>query len=141
MNDKCAAGTGRFLDISARNLEVEVDQMEILHFEAKDTPLPINSTCAVFAESEIISLLAAGHQSSEIASGIHYSIAKRIVRMAGRGRVEDSVLFDGGTALNKGMVDALENELMRPVFVNPFPQFTTAFGAALAAKERYINND
>jgi len=141
MNDKCAAGTGRFLDISARNLEVEVDQMEILHFKAKDTPLPINSTCAVFAESEIISLLAAGHQSSEIASGIHYSIAKRIVRLAGRGRVENSVLFDGGTALNKGMVDALENELMRPVFVNPFPQFTTAFGAALAAKERYINND
>ena len=141
MNDKCAAGTGRFLDISARNLEVEVDQMEILHFEAKDTPLPINSTCAVFAESEIISLLAAGHNSSEIASGIHYSIAKRIVRLAGRGRVEDSVLFDGGTALNKGMLDALENELMRPVFVNPFPQFTTAFGAALIAKEGYINND
>ena len=141
MNDKCAAGTGRFLDISARNLEVEVDQMETLHFEAKDTPLPINSTCAVFAESEIISLLAAGHQSSEIASGIHYSIAKRIVRLAGRGRVEDSVLFDGGTALNKGMVDALENELMRPVFVNPFPQFTTAFGAALIAIQRHCDDD
>lgn len=141
MNDKCAAGTGRFLDISARNLEVEVDQLEILHFEAKDTPLPINSICAVFAESEIISLLAAGHQSSEIASGIHYSIAKRIVRLAGRGRVEDAVLFDGGTALNKGMVDALENELMRPVYVNDYPQFTTAFGAALIAKERYADDE
>ena len=140
MNDKCAAGTGRFLDISARNLEVEVDQLEKLHFEAKDSPLPINSTCAVFAESEIISLLAAGHKSSEIASGIHYSIAKRIVRLAGRGRVEDAVLFDGGTALNKGMLNALENELMRPVFVNPFPQFTTAFGAALIAKERHSYN-
>jgi len=141
MNDKCAAGTGRFLDISARNLEVEVDQLEILHFEAKDTPLPINSICAVFAESEIISLLAAGHQSSEIASGIHYSIAKRIVRLAGRGRVEDVVLFDGGTALNKGMVDALENELMRPVYVNLFPQFTTAYGAALIALERHVDNN
>jgi len=141
MNDKCAAGTGRFLDISARNLEVEVDQLEILHFEAKDTPLPINSICAVFAESEIISLLAAGHQSSEIASGIHYSIAKRIVRLAGRGRVEDAVLFDGGTALNKGMVDALENELMRPVYVNDYPQFTTAFGAALIAKERHTDDE
>ncbi len=137
MNDKCAAGTGRFLDISARNLEIEVDELERLHFEAKDTPLPINSICAVFAESEIISLLAAGHQSSEIASGIHYSIAKRIARMAGRGRIEDAVLFDGGTALNKGMVDALENELMRPVYVNDFPQFTTAYGAALIARERY----
>ena len=140
MNDKCAAGTGKFLDISARNLEVEVDQLEVLHFEAKDTPLPINSICAVFAESEIISLLAAGHQSSEIASGIHYSIAKRIARLAGRGKVEDAVLFDGGTALNKGMVYALENELMRPVYVNTFPQFTTAFGAAIIAVERYIDN-
>ena len=141
MNDKCAAGTGRFLDISARNLEVEVQELEVLHFKAKDTPLPINSTCAVFAESEIISLLAAGHHSSEIASGIHYSIAKRITRLASRGRVEDTVLFDGGTALNKGMVDALENELMRPVHVNSFPQFTTSYGAALIAKERYVDND
>ena len=136
MNDKCAAGTGRFLDISARNLEVEVDQLEVLHSEAKDSPLPINSICAVFAESEIISLLAAGHNRSEIASGIHYSIAKRIARLAGRGRIEDAVLFDGGTALNKGMVEALEDELMRPVYVNPFPQFTTAYGAALLALER-----
>lgn len=141
MNDKCAAGTGRFLDISARNLEVDVDQLQELHFKAKDSPLPINSTCAVFAESEIISLLAAGHKSSEIASGIHYSIAKRIVRLAGRGKIEDAVLFDGGTALNKGMVDALENELMRPVYVNSFPQFTTAFGAAIKALEKYNSNE
>ncbi|MEN8187960.1 MAG: acyl-CoA dehydratase activase [Bacteroidota bacterium] len=139
MNDKCAAGTGRFLDISARNLEVEVQELEVLHFKAKDTPLPINSICAVFAESEIISLLASGHHSSEIASGIHYSIAKRISRLANRGRIEDTVLFDGGTALNKGMVDALENELMRPVLVNSFPQFTTSYGAALIAKVRYLD--
>jgi len=139
MNDKCAAGTGKFLDISARNLEVEVTELEVLHFESKDTPLPINSICAVFAESEIISLLAAGHKTSEIASGIHYSIAKRITRLAGRAKIQDAVLFDGGTALNKGMVEALENELMRPVYVNSFPQFTTAFGAALIAKERYLD--
>ncbi len=141
MNDKCAAGTGKFLDISARNLEVDVEELEKLHFKAKDTPLPINSICAVFAESEIISLLAAGHSSFEIVSGIHYSIAKRIMRLANRGNIEDSVLFDGGTALNKGMVDALENELMRQVHVNSFPQFTTAYGAALIAMERYVEND
>ena len=141
MNDKCAAGTGKFLDISARNLEVDVQELENLHFKAKDTPLPINSICAVFAESEIISLLAAGHNSFEIVSGIHYSIAKRIVRLANRGDIEDALLFDGGTALNNGMVDALENELMRPVYVNPFPQFTTSYGAALIAKERYLEND
>ncbi len=141
MNDKCAAGTGRFLDISARNLEVEVQELENLHFDAKDTPLPINSICAVFAESEIISLLAAGHNSSEIACGIHYSIAKRIIRLVNRGRIEDVVLFDGGTALNGGMADALENELMRPVHINSFPQFTTSYGAALIAKERYFYNE
>ena len=141
MNDKCAAGTGKFLDISARNLEVEVQELEVLHFQAKDTPLPINSICAVFAESEIISLLAAGHNTSEIASGIHYSIAKRITRLAGRGKIQDAVLFDGGTALNKGMVEALENELMREIHVNPFPQFTTSYGAALIAKERYLDED
>jgi len=125
MNDKCAAGTGKFLDVSVRSLEVEVQELQAL---------PINSICAVFAESEIISLLAAGHQTAEIASGIHYFIAKRITRLASRGRVEDAVLFDGRTALNKGMVDALENELMRAVHVNPFPQFTTSYGATLIAK-------
>lgn len=140
MNDKCAAGTGKFLDISARNLEVEITEMQTLHYGAKDTPLPINSICAVFAESEIISLLAAGHQTTEIASGIHYSIAKRITRLAGRGKIQDAVLFDGGPALNGGMVDALENELMRAVHVNPFPQFTTAFGAALIARERFLDD-
>ena len=141
MNDKCAAGTGKFLDMSARNLEVEVTELEVLHFKAKDTPLPINSICAVFAESEIISLLAAGHNTSEIASGIHYSIAKRITRLAGRGKIQDAVLFDGGTALNKGMVEALENELMRAVYVNSFPQYTTSYGAALIAKDRYLDED
>ena len=95
----------------------------------------------VEAELEIISLLAAGHNSFEIVSGIDYSIAKRMTSPANRGSIEDAVLFDGGTALNKGMVDVLENELMRPVHVNSFPQFTTAYGAAFIAKERYLEND
>jgi len=139
MNDKCAAGTGRFLDIAARNLEVDIIEMEGLHFEAKDSPLPVNSTCAVFAESEIISLLAAGHHVNEIVSGIHYSIARRIARLAARGRIEDDVLFDGGTALNKGMVDALENELMRKIYIHPHPQFTTAIGSAHIALKKFTN--
>ncbi len=141
MNDKCAAGTGRFLDIAARNLEVDIVEMEALHFEAKDSPLPVNSTCAVFAESEIISLLAAGHQVNEIVSGIHYSIARRISRLAARGRIEDDVLFDGGTALNKGMVEALENELMRNIYVHPYPQFTTAIGSAHIALKKFVKTN
>jgi predicted CoA-substrate-specific enzyme activase len=140
MNDKCAAGTGRFLDIAARNLEVDVIELGDLHYESKDTPLPVNSTCAVFAESEIISLLAAGHKTSEIVSGIHYSVARRIARLASRVRIEDGVLFDGGAALNKGMVEALENELMREIHIHEFPQCTTAIGAAHIARERYLKN-
>lgn len=138
MNEKCAAGTGRFLDMAARNLEVDIEDLGKLHFGAQDSPLPVNSTCAVFAESEIISLLAAGHNKSEIVCGIHYSIAKRIARLAGRLNIGDAVIFDGGAALNKGMADALENELMCKVITLSQPQYTTAIGAAIIASKKFL---
>ncbi len=141
MNDKCAAGTGRFLEMAARNLEVDLSEFAELHFQSADQPLPINSTCAVFAESEIISLLAAGHSKSEIVAGIHYSIARRIARLAGRIKVEDVILFDGGAALNRGMLAALEDELMRPVVICRQPQITTAIGAAAAAVNSYHSQE
>ena len=137
MNDKCAAGTGKFLEMAAHNLELDISEFEALHMEARYDPLPVNSTCVVFAESEIISLLGAGHKRNEIVSGLHYSIAKRIVRLAARAKVQDGVLFDGGAALNKGMVDALETELMRKVYVNEIPQMTTAYGAGVLAIKRW----
>jgi predicted CoA-substrate-specific enzyme activase len=130
MNDKCAAGTGRFLEMASRNLEVDIDQMSGLHKLSQDRTLTVNSTCAVFAESEIISLLAEGHKKEEIVYGIHVSIAKRIARLAGRVKVQDDVLFDGGTAYNNGLVDALEEEFMRDFVVPGAPQITTAIGAA-----------
>ncbi len=138
MNDRCAAGTGRFLEVVARNLEMEVDEMGECHLNSRGIPLSINSTCTVFAESEVISLLANGHGRGEIVAGIHYSIARRIVRLAKRIGVRDTVLFDGGAALNKGLVLALEDELMREVVVPDAPQITTALGAALAAREAFI---
>ena len=137
MNDKCAAGTGRFLEVAARNLEIDIEELGNMHFESKDSPLPLNSTCTVFAESEIITLLANGHTKGEIVSGIHYSIARRITRLARKVGVEDVVLFDGGPAMNKGMVAALEDELMRKIVVPDVPQITTALGAALIARENY----
>jgi (R)-2-hydroxyacyl-CoA dehydratese activating ATPase len=140
MNDKCAAGTGRFLEMASRNLEVDIEEFSELHFQSKDTPQPLNSTCAVFAESEIISLLAAGHNKGELVAGIHYSIAKRIARLASRVGVEENVLFDGGAALNRGLVAALEDELMRKIFVPESPQITTAIGAAQIAKNIYLMN-
>ena len=135
MNDKCAAGTGRFLELTARNLEIEVDELGRYHEHASGVPVVINSTCTVFAESEIISLLAAGHAKEDLVAGIHYAIAKRVARLARRLGVEDTVLFDGGPAVNRGLVIALEDELMREVMVPELPQLTTAYGAALLAAE------
>jgi len=138
MNDKCAAGTGRFLEMTSRNLEVEVDELGDYHQQLIVSPMTINSTCTVFAESEIISLLANGNGKAEIIAGIHYSIAKRVVRLTKRfGYVEDVVLFDGGPAMNKGLVTAIEDELMRKVVVPDTPQITTAFGAALIARDAF----
>jgi predicted CoA-substrate-specific enzyme activase len=133
MNDKCAAGTGRFLEMTARNLEIEVDDLGSHHENARGVPVVINSTCTVFAESEIIGLLAAGHAREELVAGIHYAIARRVARLARRLGIEDTVLFDGGPAVNRGLVIALEDELMREVLVPEQPQLTTAYGAALIA--------
>ncbi len=137
MNDKCAAGTGRFLEMTARNLEIEVDELGKCHLENDSIPLTINSTCTVFAESEIIGLLANGSSKSEIIAGIHYSIARRVARLARRGGLEGMVFFDGGPAMNKGLVQAMEDELMCDVQVPQAPQITTALGAALIAGDAF----
>lgn len=137
MNDKCAAGTGRFLEMSANYLELEVDQLEVLHLYDSPNNLSINTTCAVFAESEIISLLSNGYQKSEIVTAVHYSIAKRILRLASRIDYQVPVFFDGGAALNKGLADALEKEFKTRLTVPENPQITTAFGASLIALESY----
>lgn len=135
MNDKCAAGTGRFLEMTARNMEMDVMELGDCHLSAQGPPITINSTCTVFAESEIISLLANGHGQSEIVAGIHYSIARRVARLAKRVGVQETVFFDGGPALNRGLIEALENELMQPLYVPELPQVTTAYGAALLARD------
>lgn len=138
MNDKCAAGTGRFLDVAARNLDLDLEALGDCHFNCKGAPLTINATCTVFAESEIIGLLANGHDRAEIVAGIHYSIAKRTVRLAKRVGIEDRVYFDGGPALNRGLVAAIEDELQRALVVPEHPQTTTAFGAAILARSEFL---
>lgn len=138
MNDKCAAGTGRFLDVAARNLGLDLEELSDYHFAGRGAPLTINATCTVFAESEIIGLLANGHGKEEIVAGIHYSIAKRTVRLAKRVGVEDQVYFDGGPALNRGLVAAIEDELQRKLVVPEHPQTTTAIGAAMLARSEWL---
>ncbi len=139
MNDKCAAGTGRFLEIAARNLEVDIAEFANLHLTTKELSCQVNSTCAVFAESELISLLAAGNDKATIAGGVHESIARRLSRLAARVGLSEDVLFDGGAAINGGMIKALEDELMVPLIIAADPQTTTAIGAAVMAKDRWKN--
>lgn len=134
MNDKCAAGTGRFLETVARILEINLTELGPLAMKAA-VPLKINATCAVFAESEIISLLARKKEAAEIAAGAHFAVARRLVRMARRVGITEPVAFDGGPALNRGLVRAIEDELAVDILVPRQPQITTAIGAALLAMD------
>lgn len=135
MNDKCAAGTGSFLEMTARNMNLSLSELGQLHRDSSKAPIAINSTCTVFAASEIISLLSNGYEKGEIIAGVHCSIARRIAQLAERVGIEDRVLFDGGGAMNIGLKSALEDELMCDVYVPEIPQITTALGAALYARE------
>ena len=140
MNDKCAAGTGRFLEVMARAMEVELDQLGELSLQAK-RPLPVNSLCTVFAESEVISLLSRGEAVCDIVAGIHASIARRISAMAKRVGVREPVFFSGGAALNTGLREALAKELALELIVPSQPQMVAALGAAITARRALDGQD
>ena len=136
MNDKCAAGTGRFLDVMARVLEVKVEELGDL--AAKSTKdVAISSTCTVFAESEVISQLAMDTDKCDIINGIHHSVASRVAGLAHRVGVRDQVVMTGGVAQNTGVVKALEEELGHIIYTSPLTQYNGALGAALFAYQRY----
>ncbi|MCX5676103.1 MAG: acyl-CoA dehydratase activase [Planctomycetota bacterium] len=131
MNDRCAAGTGRFLEVVASRLGVGLDDLGHLAHKAR-SPAPISSMCVVFAETEIIGLLASGVRPADIVAGVQASIASRVAAMVGR-EAGPPVIFTGGVALIPGMADALAAALRTPVRVAPDPQMTGAVGAALLA--------
>ncbi len=136
MNDRCAAGTGRFLEMMARSLEVPMDHFSHMSMET-GTPCQINSTCIVFAESEVISLLAAGNTKNDIAAGLHQSIARRVGNMAKRLNPFRNVAFVGGGAKNQGLRLALEKYFgFGFIPINADAQITGALGAAVFAKEQ-----
>ena len=137
MNDKCAAGTGRFLDVMARVLEVKVEELGDL--AAKSTKdVAISSTCTVFAESEVISQLAMDTDKCDIINGIHHSVAARVAGLAHRVGVREKVVMTGGVAQNSGVVKALEEDLGPEIHPSPLPQYNGALGAALFAYQRYL---
>jgi predicted CoA-substrate-specific enzyme activase len=138
MNDKCAAGTGRFLEVMAHALEVPINEIGELALKSRE-PAAISSTCTVFAESEVISLFARGTKKENIAAGIHKSIARRVAGMAKRIGVTPLLVFCGGVAKNVAVKQFLEEELDFEI-VNPDqPQLTGAIGAALIAQDHNGN--
>ena len=132
MNDKCAAGCGRFFEVAGRILDTEVECFGDLTAGVGEAAR-INSTCAVFAESEIVSLMAQGVAKEKIIQGLHESVARRIAGLCAGRDLQDDVYLDGGAAQNPGLVRALEDELCRDLHVVALPQFTVAYGAALSA--------
>ena len=134
MNDKCAAGTGRFLDVMSKVLETEVANLEKLDAKSEN-PVSISNTCTVFAESEVISHLSNEVAVEDIVAGIHNSTAKRVASLAKRVGVKDIIVMVGGVAQNGGVVRAMEETLGAEIVVPENAQLTGAIGAALAGLE------
>ena len=140
MNDKCAAGTGRFLEVMARVLEIDaIDDLGPLSLQGSK-PCSISSTCTVFAESEVVSLRASGESREDLVAGIHKAVTSRVAAMIKRLRIQPEVVFTGGVAKNIGVRKALEEELGICITVPGEPQIIGALGAALLAIELTANH-
>ena len=135
MNDKCAAGTGRFLDVMAGILQLKVSELEEYALRSKN-PVKISSTCTVFAESEVISQLSQNVDLNELVAGICNSVASRVAALAKRNGISDPVCMSGGVAQNDGVRAALERELKTKVVAIEDAQYMGALGAAIAAWEK-----
>jgi predicted CoA-substrate-specific enzyme activase len=135
MNDKCAAGTGRFLEVMAKALGLELDELGSVSLRSK-SPAIITSQCSVFAESEVVTLIAEGMELADIVAGIHKSIAGRLISMVKAINPRRDFMLTGGVAKNAGVVKFLEDELEKIEKIPVDPQIVGAIGAALIAKER-----
>ncbi|MBF0259320.1 MAG: 3-hydroxyacyl-ACP dehydratase [Desulfamplus sp.] len=135
MNDRCAAGTGKFLEIMAKNLGFSIDTFGEQALKAKKD-LNISSMCTVFAESEVTSLVAKGENPNEIARGLHMAVVRRAASMLRRVSPEGPVVFTGGVANNIGIVQLLGQEIDREILIPEKPEMNGAAGAALLAMEK-----
>ncbi len=134
MNDKCAAGTGRFLEMMARTLEVDISELGPLSLKSTEN-IEISSMCSVFAESEVISLIAQNKETSDIAHGIHMAIAAKAISLMRRVGLKPRFMMTGGVAKNPGVVKVLEEQLKAPLFISEEPEIVGALGAALYGLE------
>jgi (R)-2-hydroxyacyl-CoA dehydratese activating ATPase len=134
MNDRCAAGTGRFLEIMAKALGYELELFGVSCSDTND-PVKINSLCTVFAESEVVSLIAKGKKREVIAQAIHESIALKVVSLVRRIDVKDDLVFTGGCAQNPCLKRIIEDRLHRDIYIHGNPFLHAAYGAALYARQ------
>ena len=137
MNDKCAAGTGRFLEMIARTLEVDIDDLGPIALQSTEK-IEITSMCSVFAESEVISLIANNKEKSDIADGVCHAIANKSYSLLKRVGLEKEFMMTGGVAKNPGVVRAVEEKLQASLYICPEPEIVGAAGAALYALDSLI---
>ena len=134
MNDKCAAGTGRFLEMMARTMEMNLDQMSECGLEFKED-ITISSMCTVFAESEVVSLIAQNKHTDDIVHGLNKAVAAKTASLVKRVGGEEAYMMTGGVAQNKGLVKTLEERLGTSLVISPKSQLCGALGAALFAAD------
>jgi predicted CoA-substrate-specific enzyme activase len=139
MNDKCAAGTGRFLGAASSALEIPLDELGPTALKA-EKPVRISTTCTVFAESEVLSWLGKGKKIEDILLGVHQSIASRSVGLLRRVGIEEEMTFTGGVAKNVGMIKALEDHLGIKLNVSEESHYMGALGAALFALDHILSS-
>lgn len=137
MNDKCAAGTGRFLEMIARTLEIDVDELGPIALKSTED-IEITSMCSVFAESEVISLIANNKEKSDIANGVCHAIANKSYSLLKRVGMEEEFMMTGGVAKNPGVVRAVEEKIQSRLYICPEPEIVGAAGAALYALDQIL---
>ena len=134
MNDKCAAGTGKFIEVMANRLGVTIG--ELFDLAAKGKPLPLSSICTVFAESEVISYMGEGKEKDEIAAGVINSVAVKVVALMQRKELMDTVIVTGGLSDNPFFAKLLSEKLHREVLPMENGRYAGAYGAAILAREK-----
>jgi predicted CoA-substrate-specific enzyme activase len=137
MNDKCAAGTGKFFEVMARSFDCSLDEFAQLSLQS-DTPANITKQCSVFAESEVITLINDGVDQADIAAGLVDSIVRRLIAMIHRVGLAPKLVISGGCAKNEALVRGMERAMKLEILRLPSPQLAGALGAALFARDRVL---
>jgi len=137
MNDKCAAGTGRFLEVTAATLGIRLEDMGDISLKSTKK-IQLSNLCTIFAQQEVVALLSRGERVEDIIAGLHLALAGRVAALARRLKIEPDVVLTGGVAKNIGMVKAMKESLGCELLVPEEPLLTGALGAAILARENYI---